>query len=151
MCTSKKTKGGASRPGGWVRGVGSTNASVAPRVRRFAAKPLTAHYFPLRATPSSSPSPTTFGSNAVPSSSWVRMERYLVPLQVTPWTLGQVPGSWDTVHRFREVFCVPQLTVTYDGVSSFSVCFIFHLIVQVLETMILSRGRATVTTRSSER
>lgn len=64
---------------------------------------------------------------------------------------GQVPGSWDTVHRFREIFCVPQLTVSNDGVSSFSVCFIFHLIVQVLETMILSRGRATVTTRSSER
>ena len=63
------------------------------------------HYFPLlegNFVESSSSSPMTLGSNAVLSSSWVRMKRRVVPLQVTPRPLsGQVLGCRGTAHVWR--------------------------------------------------
>ena len=86
------------------------------------------HYFPLlegNFVESSSSSPMTLGSNAVLSSSWVRIKRRLVPLQVTPrplsgqsWVVGAQP-------MFEEVPYVPKLAVSNDGVSSSGVRFIF--------------------------
>ena len=45
----------------------------------------------------------------------------------------------------EKVFCVPRLTVSNGGVSLSSARFVFHPIVRVSETMILSRGSATAT------